>query len=122
MPTRILNWFWVAPEDRGKPVPWLVRVLNAGLATGLVAAICFFSFSQLRYAWNWGGVADYRGLFLRGGFNTLWIAAIALVLSTLIGLIVALARRSGVFVLQVLCRVYVEIIRGSPLLVRVSFG
>lgn len=122
MPTRILNWFWVPPEDKGKPVPWLVRLLNAGLAMGLIAAICFFSFSQLRYAWNWGGVADYRELFLRGWFNTLWIAAIALVLSTLIGLIVALARRSGIFVLQVLSRVYVEIIRGSPLLVQVSFG
>jgi polar amino acid transport system permease protein len=122
MRDRILKWFWISPEDRAKPIRWQVLCLNFFLAVCLIAPICFFSFSQLRYAWNWGGIAPYGGFFLKGWRNTLWISSMALVLSTFIGLVVALARRSGLLILQALSRLYVEVIRGTPLLVQISFG
>ena len=39
-----------------------------------------------------------------------------------IGVAAALARRSGFFVLRALSRIYVETIRGTPLLVQISFA
>jgi polar amino acid transport system permease protein len=88
----------------------------------LVALLCVFSFSQLTYAWNWGTVAKYENFFWRGWWNTLFISVLALLLSTFIGLVAALARRSGVLVLRALSRLYVEVIRGTPLLVQISFA
>jgi polar amino acid transport system permease protein len=45
-----------------------------------------------------------------------------LVLSTFIGLIAALARRSGFLVLRAVSRLYVELVRGTPLLVQITFA
>ncbi|MBV8227300.1 MAG: ABC transporter permease subunit, partial [Verrucomicrobia bacterium] len=116
------SWFWISPDERGKPIPWQVIVLNWILAFLILALVCFYSLSQLSYNWNWGTVAGYSNFFWRGWWNTLRISALALVLSTAIGLVAALARRSGFLVLRALSRLYVELIRGTPLLVQVSFA
>jgi polar amino acid transport system permease protein len=96
--------------------------LNWALAFFLLALLCLFSFSQLRYNWNWDTVGGYSNFFWRGWWNTLKISVLALVLSTLIGLVAALARRSGILALRALSRLYVELIRGTPLLVQISFA
>jgi polar amino acid transport system permease protein len=116
------GWFWVSPDDQNRAVPWPILVLNWALVFLLVALLCVFSFSQLTYAWNWGTVAKYENFFWRGWWNTLFISVLALLLSTFIGLVAALARRSGVLVLRALSRLYVEVIRGTPLLVQISFA
>ena len=101
---------------------WQVLFLNWALAFLLLALICFFSFSQLRYNWNWQTVGGYSGFFWRGWLNTLKISSLALVLSTLIGMVAALARRSGFLALRAVSRLYVELVRGTPLLVQISFA
>jgi polar amino acid transport system permease protein len=118
----VKSWFWVSPDDRGKPIAWQVLLLNWALAFFLLTLICFFSFSQLRYNWNWQTVGGYSGFFWRGWLNTLKISSLALVLSTLIGMVAALARRSGFLALRAVSRLYVELVRGTPLLVQVSFA
>jgi polar amino acid transport system permease protein len=118
----VQSWFWVSPDDRGKPIAWQVLFLNWAFAFLLLALICFFSFSQLRYNWNWQTVGGYSVFFWRGWLNTLKISSLALVLSTLIGMVAALARRSGFLALQALSRLYVELVRGTPLLVQISFA
>ncbi len=123
MNTRTLrNWFWVSPDERSRPVAWQVLCLNWALAFLLLALICFFSFSQLRYNWNWETVGAYSNFFWRGWLNTLKISILALVLSTFIGLLAALARRSGLLALRAVSRLYIELIRGTPLLVQISFA
>jgi polar amino acid transport system permease protein len=118
----VQSWFWISPDDRAKPIAWQILCLNWVLAFLLLTLICFFSFSQLHYNWNWQTVGGYSGFFWRGWCNTLKIAALALVLSTLIGVLAALARRSGFLVLRALSRLYVELVRGTPLLVQISFA
>jgi len=118
----VQSWFWISPDDRSRPIAWQILCLNWVLAFLLLTLICFFSFSQLRYNWNWQTVAGYSGFFLRGWWTTLKVASLALVLSTLIGMLAALARRSGFLVLRALSRLYVELVRGTPLLVQVSFA
>jgi polar amino acid transport system permease protein len=121
--TRTLkNWFWISADQRRRPIPWQILGLNWVVAFMLLALLCIFSFSQLRYNWNWQTVGGYSNFFWRGWWNTLQISILALVLSTIIGLVAALARRSGLLVLRALSRLYVELVRGTPLLVQISFA
>ena len=52
---------------------------------------------------------------------TIFISLVSLALSTLIGLGVALGRRSDLVPLRALTLLYVEIVRGTPLLVQILF-
>jgi len=118
----IRRCFWQSPEERLTAPQWWVVVLNWVLAFLLLSLIVWFAFASLRYNWNWDAVSGYAGFFWRGWFTTIGVSAVALVLSTAIGIVAALARRSGFFVLRALSRIYVETIRGTPLLVQVSFA
>jgi polar amino acid transport system permease protein len=120
--SEILRWIWVSPGDQRRPLPWPVVALNWVLAFLFASWLCFYSFSKLRYNWNWDTVGGYSNFFWRGWLNTLKISAIALISSTLIGFAAAMARRSGFHVLRALSRMYVELIRGTPLLVQISFA
>jgi polar amino acid transport system permease protein len=116
------RFFWQSVEERQTPPAWWIVALNWVLAFLLLSAVACFAFASLQYNWNWDAVSSYAGFFWRGWFTTIGVSAVALVLSTLIGVATALARRSGFFVLRALIRIYVETIRGIPLLVQVSFA
>ena len=118
----VRSWFWISSAGRNKPVPWQVLGLNWAIAFFLLALVCFFSFGQLRYNWNWDTVGGYSNFFWRGWWNTLKISVLALVLSTFIGLLAALARNSGLLAVRALSLLYVEVVRGTPLLVQISFA
>lgn len=123
-PQKIRHWFWLEPHQAHakQRVSWPVALLNWALAFLLVGAVCVFSFSQLRYHWDWQTIGSYQGFFWRGWWHTLGISLVSLVFSLLIGLVTALARRSGWLLLRALSRLYVEVIRGTPLLVQISFA
>jgi len=64
--------------------------------------------------------ADYSEIALvlsRGIGTTLWVTFVAFTLACILGLLVALARTSGVYLLRQLATFYVELIRGIPILV-----
>lgn len=81
---------------------------------------CWYGFS--RVAGNWGLVWNYRIAFFEGWLLTILISLAALVLSTLIGVAAALARRSAFLPLRYTAVVYVESVRGLPLVVLILFG
>lgn len=66
---------------------------------------------------NWEAIWKYRNAFWHGWLLTVALSVISLVLSTLIGLVAALARRSPVLVVRYLSTCYIECVRGMPLLV-----
>jgi polar amino acid transport system permease protein len=70
----------------------------------------------------WSIVADasYAQIFtaLSGGIvTTLWVTMVAFGLAAILGLLVAVARTSSVYLLRQIATFYVEIVRGIPLLV-----
>src|SRR4051812_40263860 len=95
------------------------RLAAATIATALVAAIFYFAFSQLRYHWNWNAIYDYRAGLLKGWRMTVVISLASLALSTLLGIVFALIRRSALLPLRYLGQIYIELIRGTPLLVQI---
>jgi polar amino acid transport system permease protein len=93
----------------------------ASLITALAVVSLFFwsCFSVLRYHWTWETIWTYRGYFGRGWLITLGLSVASLALSTLLGLGLALMQRSSFLPFRYLSRLYVEIARGTPLLVQV---
>jgi len=92
----------------------------------VVVAVLFLAvgaaFARVDYEWNWAAVWDYRQKFLQGWLVTVGISLAALVMSVLVGGVVALLLRSGNVLAEAAARVYVELIRGTPLLVQLLIG
>ncbi len=109
-------WLFAA---RGQPPRPGLLALHTGLLLLALAAVLHLAFSQIAYHWNWSGVWVYRAKFLQGWLNTLGLSAAALVLSTLFGLAAAFARRATFLPLRQLGVIYVELMRGTPLLVQI---
>lgn len=103
----------------GEPHSSGAHALNLAAAVVLVGAVLFFSLHQLTDLNGWKAIAGYWQLFLQGWLNTIVLAAIAMAASTAIGLLLALGRRCPLLPLRALCTVYVELIRGTPLLVQI---
>lgn len=89
------------------------------IALLLFSLVCTALFLSSSYQWE--EVWSYRALFLQGWLNTIILSSIGLVLSSFIGLIVALMKRSSFSLLRTLANFYVEVIRGTPLLVQILF-
>jgi polar amino acid transport system permease protein len=107
-------------DDRQPAAP-LARAFSFALALALLGGLCAGAFALLDYHWAWQPVRNYWRLFLEGWLATLAISALALPLSCAIGLAFALARRSPLLPLRDFARLYVEITRGTPLLVQLFF-
>jgi polar amino acid transport system permease protein len=97
---------------------WLAHlVVVAVLAIGIAVA-----FARVDYTWNWAGVWDYRQKFLQGWLTTVGISLAALACSSLIGVVAALLLQAKNPLLEATGRVYVECVRGTPLLVQLLIG
>ena len=63
----------------------------------------------------------YHMLYLNGLWGTLWISAVVVLCGTVLGTVVALCRMSKSKVLNAIINVYIEILRGTPILVQLYF-
>ena len=95
------------------------RIVNFALVILALSLVFVFSFHHLAYRLRWDSVYQYRQLFFRGWITTILISLAALGTSTVIGLSFALAQRSRFLPLRYLSKIYVEVVRGTPLLVQI---
>ena len=94
---------------------------EAGIASG-------FGFLDARAGFDIGQTliqytndSNYFRAFLVGLLNTLVVAAIGIVLATVIGFVVGLGRLSHNWLVQKIATVYVEVLRNIPLLLQLLF-
>ncbi|MBL0165964.1 MAG: amino acid ABC transporter permease [Propionivibrio sp.] len=106
-------------QRHGRAVGPLTLIVSWGLVALLTTALFSFAFSQLHYGWNWEAIWQYRQKFVQGWLMTVAISAASLLLSLIIGLLAALARRSAFLPVRYSAVLYVEIVRGTPLLVQI---
>ena len=97
---------------------WLAHVI----VLVLFSAAAALAFSRVDYAWNWEGIWEYRQKFLQGWCVTVGISLASLAVSTLVGSLAAVMLRSTNVLFEAAARVYVELIRGTPLLVQLLIG
>ena len=63
----------------------------------------------------------YYPVFLRGLGGTLWISAVTIVFGSILGLVVAAMRMSRIRPLNAVASAYVEVLRGTPVLLQLYF-
>ena len=63
----------------------------------------------------------YGTVFLDGLKGTLWISAVAIVFGTILGVAVAITKMSKHRLTRMIASVYIEILRGTPLLLQLYF-
>ncbi|MBO5518173.1 MAG: amino acid ABC transporter permease [Firmicutes bacterium] len=65
--------------------------------------------------------SKYNMVFLKGLWGTMWLATITLILGTVLGLIIAFLRMSKFKLLSAVTAVYIQILRGTPILLQLYF-
>lgn len=75
------------------------------------------SFSLIPY----DRASTYFGVYLVGLLNTLLVAVVGIVLATLLGFTIGIARLSPNWIIRKLAMIYVEIMRNMPLLLQLFF-
>jgi len=70
---------------------------------------------------GWQGIFDSSGILFTGFVSTLLLSIASIATGTALGLVVGLLRTARVPALRVPLRVYLEVFRGSPLLVQMLF-
>ncbi|MDD5260633.1 MAG: amino acid ABC transporter permease [Methylacidiphilales bacterium] len=95
------------------------HIFSFALAIGAIILIFDWAFRRLDHSWNWAAILPYWPKFVQGWLVTLAVSSAALVLSLLLGLASALARRQPFLPLRYLSLIYTEVVRGTPLLVQI---
>ncbi len=95
------------------------RILGFLVALIVVLGIIAASLIKLTSGAGWEAVGEYRPLLVRGWWLTVGLSMVSLFVSTTLGMLLALGRRCPWAPIRDLCRIYVELIRGTPLLVQI---
>jgi general L-amino acid transport system permease protein len=134
----------------GRPPPWndprirgiIYQILFVGIVVALAAFLIHNTLANLRrqnIASGFGfldreaafGIGEsliayspadtYARAFLVGLLNTLYVSAIGIVLATILGTVIGIARLSSNWLIRKLAQVYVETFRNIPLLLQLFF-
>jgi polar amino acid transport system permease protein len=110
-------------DSRQKPSPGWV---NVGWGMVIFLLLSFFCAVVMGGAEGfsrkgWDAVEQYRDVFLKGWWLTIVISLASLIISSLMGLAIALSRLSGMIPLRLGALLYIEVVRGTPLIVQILF-
>lgn len=97
------------------------RFFNAALLCGLFMLFLYVTIKRLGIGFNFSILLLYKTRFIQGFQMTLIISFFAMVSSIMIGFLSVIGTMSKVKLLSYFCRSYVQIIRGTPLLVQIFF-
>jgi len=79
----------------------------------------YLLFAGIQYPWNWRVPWEYRQLFFMGFYYTLLVSLGSIVMGFMLGVAGGLARVSRSVLARELATLYVEVFRGTPLLVQI---
>lgn len=66
-------------------------------------------------------LSRYSSIFLLGLFNTLWMAFLSILFGTVLGTFIALGKLSKRKILNTVTGIYIEVLRGTPMLLQLYF-
>lgn len=97
-----------------KPRSWLV-ILDYVFYAAVIAALAGLTYYFYHYR---DSVSLYFPIFLGGAGLTIFLSISSLILATIFGFIGALGRLSRFTLFRIIAAIYVEVIRGTPILVQ----
>lgn len=101
-----------------KPKPGIV-LLNIILVSIVLIAIFSTAINSIGLNLNFSFIYDYRVRIFNGFSLTIKISLASLVLSLAIGIISAIGHSSKILFVRYLCSIYVQFIRGTPLIMQI---
>ncbi len=107
---------FVEQDGQGGFIPHLI---SWTLVFMVLAAVLWFTLGSLSYDFAWEAIYRYRVSFFKGYGLTLFISLFALFFSLILGIFFGLGQQSPFLPLRYLCRFYIEVTRGTPLLVQI---
>jgi general L-amino acid transport system permease protein len=96
-------------------------VQRQNIATGFGFLNNTAGFSVIQSLIPYDETSTYARVLLVGVLNTLLVAAIGVVLATLLGFLIGIGQLSANWLIARLCRAYVELVRNLPLLLQLFF-
>ena len=66
-------------------------------------------------------IDQYGYVYAKGLWGTLWLSAVTVTVATVLGTLVALMKMSKIKILNVIVSIYIEVIRGTPILLQLYF-
>ena len=97
-------------------------IVSTVVSVILGVTFCFVLWVVASHNYRWDAIGPYWGNLVSGWWVTLLISAAALVLSVLIGSLLTAGQLSGHRIPKWLSRIFVEFIRGTPLLTQILIG
>ncbi len=97
------------------------NIEKQGIASGFGFLNSTAGFGIITHLVEYTEESSYGRAFLVGLLNTLLVSFIGIILATIIGLIVGIARLSSNWLIARIATVYIEIIRNIPLLLQIFF-
>ena len=110
-----MNVFVADPGGAGR----LKAAVNILLLSVLMIAVFWFALSRIGVAFDFSFLPFYRIRLLDGFLMTIALSAASLLLSLAIGIVSAVLQSSKILVLRYLSKLYVTIIRGTPLIMQI---
>lgn len=97
------------------------KLLSAMIVALLFVAFIMLSVKVIGMELDFTTLFQYRHRLWQGFKMTIIISIGSLILSLLIGTVTAIGQNSKILVINYICKVYIQIIRGTPLLVQIYF-
>lgn len=113
---KILSFF---VEDKGIKSSKLKKAVNLGIA--LLLLLGLFTLPLGEYTMNWTSLIPYIGKLFNGYKMTVIITFFSMIISLILGFVIAFLNNSRILIVHYLSKSYVEIIRGTPFLVQIIF-
>ncbi len=98
-----------------------VNLETRGIATGFDFLSTTAGFGIIQHFIPYTEESTYGATFLVGLINTIVVSALGIILATILGVIVGIARLSKNWLIAKLAAVYIEIFRNIPLLLQIFF-
>ena len=102
--------------------PTVINKVFSALAVAVIfAALVWLSMKRIGLNLDFSTLLEYKKRLFDGFKMTIIISCASLIFSMLLGMLTAMGQRSHILVLCYACRAYIQIIRGTPLLVQIYF-
>ena len=99
----------------------LYQLSNIFLLLIIISAFSWLTIRKLGLTLDFSILLEYKNRFQHGFLMTIVISFFSLISSMIIGTFTAIGVRSKILLISYLCRLYTQIIRGTPLLVQIFF-
>lgn len=97
------------------------KVLSAICVLAILICFMWLSIGSIGLELDFTTLIQYKQRLWQGFLMTTVISIGSLIISLLIGSLTAIAQNSKVLIISYLCKIYVHLIRGTPLLVQIYF-